>query len=54
MVESIRWGEGETTVEAGEGEIALKVERGESKFETGLRDGASGEEEEAGEGGIES
>ena len=41
VVESIRWGEGEATVESGEDEITLKVERRESKFETGLRDGAS-------------
>jgi hypothetical protein len=41
VVESIRWGEGETTVESDEGEITLKVERRESKFETVLRDGAS-------------
>jgi hypothetical protein len=41
VVESIRWGEGETTVESDEDEIVFKVERRESKFETGLRDGAS-------------
>ncbi len=41
VITGIRWGEGETTVESDEGEITLKVERRESKFETGLRDGPS-------------
>jgi hypothetical protein len=41
MVESIRRREGETAVESSEGEVTLKVERRESKVETGLRDGAS-------------
>jgi hypothetical protein len=41
MVESIRRREGGTTVESNEGEVVLKVERRESKVETGLRDGSS-------------
>jgi hypothetical protein len=54
MVESIRRREGETVVESNEGEVVLKVERRESKVETDLRDGSSWEEEESGEGCIES
>jgi hypothetical protein len=53
MVESIRWREGEETVESIEGEVTLEVERRESKFETVLGEGSSREGEGAGEGGIE-
>jgi hypothetical protein len=53
MVESIRWREGEETVESIEGEVTLEVERRESNFETGLGEGVSREGEGAGEGGIE-
>jgi hypothetical protein len=34
MVESVRWEEGEETVETVEGEITLKVEGREVKFES--------------------
>jgi hypothetical protein len=53
MVQGVGRGEGETTEEASEGEITLKVERGKAKFKISIRGRVAGESEKRGEGGIE-
>ena len=46
-------GEGEPAIESGKGDVGLEVEGGETEFEVRQGDGSTGEEEEAGEGGVE-
>ena len=53
VVQGVGGGEGEPAVESGECDITLKVEGGETEFEVRQGDGSTGEEEEAGEGGVE-
>ena len=53
VVQGVGGGEGEPAVESGEGDITLEVEGGETEFEVRQGDGSTGEEEEAGEGGVE-
>ena len=53
MVKGVGRGEGETAVESGEGDVTLEMEGREPDFEVCLRDGATGDEKETGEGGIE-
>ena len=53
MVQGVGRGEGETTEEASEGEVALKVERGKANFKISVRGRAAGESENGGEGSIE-
>jgi len=53
VVKGVGWGEGETAVESGEDDVTLEMEGREPDFEVYCRDGATGDEKETGEGGIE-